>query len=488
VRAHQEAIAAATGGTGASGRDGERVEALLDELIKHAASCPPLPGDDYAVFFNDVARAETVRDQPRTHPRLAILGLLEARLVRSDVTVLAGLNEGVWPAPSSPDPWLSRPERRTLGLQSPERRVGLAAHDFVQGAAGPEVWLTWSGKVGGQPALPSRFVERLEMLTGGKPGEGRRHRLQDLRLHGLIGALEAPLAEPPRAAPAPSPPVAARPSVVSVSAVHDLIRDPYGFCARRILRLRRLEDLAADPTAAERGTVIHAIAHRFVTERKRNPGTDRLALYRRVVEEETSALTGGPAARALVAARLSRIGPFLIEFDAGAGAGALDTLTEVEGEMTVNAGAPGAVRLTARADRIDVLPGAVRIIDYKTGALPSADDRTAKFHPQLLIEALIAEAGGFSGLGKVDVEGLTYVKLSGRDEAGDSKDIRNVGEALVRAHRGLEQLFRAYADTAQGYPAVIPPPASFAGDYELLSRWKEWSSGLARVDGGPADD
>lgn len=488
VAAHREALLAVTGGAGAGGRDGERLEALLGELSGHAAHCPPLSGDDYAAFFDDLARGETVRDQRRTHPRLKILGLLEARLVRSDVTVLAGLNEGVWPSLSSPDPWLSRLEKQKLGLQLPERRIGLGAHDFVQGAAAPQVWLTWSSKIDGQPALPSRFIERLEMLTGGAPPQGQRHRLQDARLHALVRALDAPDGARPAAAPSPAPPAAARPAVVSVSAVHDLIRDPYGFYARRILRLRRLDDLAADPTAADRGAVVHAVAHRYVIARKRNPSADRLALYRRAVEEELASLTGGPAARAVMAARLARIGPFLVEFDGEAGAGALDTLTEVEGGMIVNGGVPGAVRLTARADRIDVLPGAVRIFDYKTGTLPSADETTAKFHPQLLIEALIAAAGGFAGLGKVDVETLQYVKLTGRDEAGDTKDVRNVAESLERALDGLGRLFAAYANPAQPYPAVIPPPNTFAGDYELLSRWKEWSAGRSPPVGALRDD
>jgi ATP-dependent helicase/nuclease subunit B len=383
---------------------------------------------------------------------------------------------------------MSRPEKQRLGLQLPERRVGLNAHDFVQNAAGPAVWLTWSAKIGGKPALPSRFVERLQMLTGGKPAAGRRHGLEDERLHALVAALEKPGPSRPVAAPMPAPPVIARPTALSVSAVHDLIRDPYGFYARRILKLRRLEPLAADPTAADQGTIVHAVAHRFVTARRQNPAADPLALYRRVVEEELSALPGGPAARAVLSSRLSRIGPFLVEFDAEASAGAVDTLTEVEGETGINAGAAGAVRLTARADRIDVLPAAVRITDYKTGALPSASQTALNFHPQLLIEALIAQAGGFPALGPMEVESLRYVKLAGRDLAGEEKSIKDLQEKLELASEGLARLFMAYADAAQPYQAVIPPPNAYPGDYDLLSRWKEWSANVAASISGSTGD
>jgi ATP-dependent helicase/nuclease subunit B len=490
VAAHREALAAVTAAADRVWADtaGQRLQSLLDELAEHADGCPPMLGTDYAVFFDEMTRLETVRDIRRAHPRLKILGLLEARLVRSDVTVLAGMNEGVWPALAAPEPWMSRLEKQRLGLQLPERRVGLNAHDFVQNAAGPAVWLTWSAKIGGKPALPSRFVERLQMLTGGKPAAGRRHGLEDGRLHELVAALEEPGPPRPVAAPMPAPAVIARPTVLSVSAVHDLIRDPYGFYARRILRLRRLEPLAADPTAADQGTIVHAVAHRFVTARKQNPTADPLTLYRRVVEQELFSLPGGPAARAVLASRLSRIGPYLVEFDAEASAGAVDTLTEVEGETTINAGAACTVRLTARADRIDVLPHAVRIVDYKTGSLPSAAQTAIAFHPQLLIEALIAEAGGFAAIGPAPVESLRYVKLAGRDLAGEDKQIDDLPEKLGLAADGLARLFAAYADPAQPYNAVIPPPNAYPGDYELLSRWKEWSANLPAPDPGSTDD
>ena len=56
--------------------------------------------------------------------------------------VLGGLNEGSWPPETRSDPWLSRPMRRGLGLDLPERRIGLSAHDFAQALGAPDVILT----------------------------------------------------------------------------------------------------------------------------------------------------------------------------------------------------------------------------------------------------------------------------------------------------------------------------------------------------------
>ncbi len=76
------------------------------------------------------------------HPRVAIWGLLEARLQQADLMVLGGLNEGVWPALPAPDPWLAPKIRSNLGLPGLEFRVGLSAQDFASALGAPQVLIT----------------------------------------------------------------------------------------------------------------------------------------------------------------------------------------------------------------------------------------------------------------------------------------------------------------------------------------------------------
>ena len=98
---------------------------------------PPIEPGSYAALFRSLAMKAPVRAAFGRHPRLAILGPLEARLQRFDLTILGGLNEGTWPRGAGADPWFSRPMRATLGLEQPERSIGLSAHDFAMLAAGP---------------------------------------------------------------------------------------------------------------------------------------------------------------------------------------------------------------------------------------------------------------------------------------------------------------------------------------------------------------
>jgi ATP-dependent helicase/nuclease subunit B len=92
---------------------------LFGELLEHAAAFAPLRPRDYAPLVASLMQTVAVRPRYGRHPRLMILGLLEARLVHADVTILGGLNENVWPAEAETDPWLNRPQRKSLGCRCP---------------------------------------------------------------------------------------------------------------------------------------------------------------------------------------------------------------------------------------------------------------------------------------------------------------------------------------------------------------------------------
>uniref|UniRef100_UPI0035B49B46 double-strand break repair protein AddB n=1 Tax=Phenylobacterium sp. TaxID=1871053 RepID=UPI0035B49B46 len=122
-----------------AGHGGEALGRLLAGLMEESDGLPPVTPRGFAELVAGLMSTESVRTGGATHPRLRILGAIEARLTRADRLVVAGLEEGVWPQGAPLDPFLSRPMRERLGLPPPERRVGLAAHDFAQAACAPEV-------------------------------------------------------------------------------------------------------------------------------------------------------------------------------------------------------------------------------------------------------------------------------------------------------------------------------------------------------------
>ena len=151
---------------------GEAAAAFMSELRDSAAHGPALGGDRYPALLTALMASQVVRPRYGRHPRLAILGPLEARLQHFDRVILGGLNEGTWPAQVDPGPWLSRPMQADFGLSLPERRIGLSAHDFAQAFAAPRVVLTRAGRVEGTPTVPSRWLLRIDALLAalGCPG------------------------------------------------------------------------------------------------------------------------------------------------------------------------------------------------------------------------------------------------------------------------------------------------------------------------------
>ena len=189
------------------------------------------------------------------------LGPLEARLTQSDRVIVGGLVEGVWPPAPRIDPWLSRPMRHELGLDLPERRIGLSAHDFAQLLGADDVILSHAAKVGGAPAVASRFLHRLEAVAG----EQRWKIAQQAGENYIRFAeqIDQPDKVEPIPQPAPKPPRASRPLKLSVTAIEDWLRDPYTIYARHILRLLPLDPVDMPLSAADRGSAIHEALGEF---------------------------------------------------------------------------------------------------------------------------------------------------------------------------------------------------------------------------------
>ncbi|MEQ9198343.1 MAG: PD-(D/E)XK nuclease family protein, partial [Rhodospirillales bacterium] len=157
-----------------------------------------------------------------------------------------------------------------------------------------------------------------------------------------------------------------------------------------------------------------------------------------------------------------------------------NALVELRGELSI-ASPAGVFLLTCTADRLDrLVGGGATIIDYKTGAPPPRKEVEAGFAPQLPLEAAIARAGGFPGLGPVEVTNLEYWRVSGGEEAGKIIDVAK-GAAGDLAKDALEGLTERIAEFARPEtPYVARPYPAFApkySDYEHLSRVREWSVG-----------
>lgn len=468
------------GGTGDlwAGPDGDAAARLLGALIEEGDASPALSVRAFGELLEAVMAGESVRASRATHPRLRILGAMEARMARADRLVLAGLEEGVWPQAAAVDPFLSRAMRSGLGLPKPERRIALSAHDFAQSACAPEVFLLHARRRRGAPALESRWLWRLRTLAKGAglvlPGRPDLETLAD--------AADAPGAFAPAPRPAPRPPLAARPRKLAVTRIETLVRDPYAVWARDILRLYPMDRPDAPIDVRLRGTAIHSALEAFVEAYPGAlPDTAEAhldALYLKALADQGM----DPSGLARETALSREIASWMVATERERRSDGRRIVVEQEGAHSFMSPG-GAFTFTAKADRIEIGPGAVgRILDYKTGAPPSTKMVAAGFSPQLTLSGAILMSGGFASLGVLRPEELAYVQVTGRRPAGVIKSALGEKEApsdaVAAALEGLKAVIARFDDPATTYLSRTAPASVklYASDYDHLARVREWTS------------
>ncbi len=469
LRAHLEAGDALAGENLWRAEGGEAAARFIEELADAATALPEIESGAYAPLFRKLAGARSVRLNRTQHPRVSILGALEARLQRFDTVVLGGLNEGAWPRAVGADPWFSRPMRKTLGLEQPEFRIGQAAHDFAVLAAGPRVVLTRAQKADGVPTVASRWLQRLLQLTGGLKLEGALAPRRDYAALARSLHDAGKRSRPKR--PAPTPAVEARPKRASVTEIERWVRDPYAIYARRILELDVLDALDAPIGPLERGDAIHKALERFVKEHP-GPLPDDAVLTLIAIADEVFAMEGTPkAALALWRPRFAHAAAWFVSVERERRANIAASHTEIRGECEIADG----FTLYGIADRIDVLSdGTAAIIDYKTGNPPTKPQTESFLTPQLPLEAAILAAGGFPGLGKLATSELLYFRVGGGRDPGDVKPVPVT--LIDGAVAKLKQRIADFAKRETPYlPRLRPFSVSSEGDYDHLARVREWS-------------
>jgi len=457
--------------------DGQAAFELVAALRLAGENLDPIEPGSWPPLFRSLAMKTPVRTAFGRHPRLAILGPLEARLQRFDLTVLGGLNEGTWPQAAGTDPWFSRPMRASLRLEQPERSIGLAAHDFAMLAAGPCVLLTRSLKADGAPTIASRWLQRLEQLTRG------------LGLGGALAAepdytqLAARLMDVPQGPrlprPAPTPPVESRPRRLSVTEIETWLRDPYAIYARHVLRLRPLDALDEAIGPLERGTALHKALEIFIEKYKSGLPDDAEAQLT-AIADLVFAKAGIPkAALALWRPRFAGAARGFIAFERSRRDAIASSRTEIKGKLEI-----GSFTLTGVADRIDLLKdGRCAILDYKSGAIPSNKQVAQLLSPQLPLEAAMLAQDGF-GLGRRIAEDLIYLSLASEKQARTPRFIENAAALADEAVAQLSRRIAWFDDKTTAYRSRVRPyRADIAGDYDHLARVREWSpSGWAEED------
>ena len=492
AQAHAKAIETLSGAgkdiAAYGGTDGRQLQRTFETIAESETSQTlELNPADYPDVFHLLSSGRAERRAEIGSPRVRIFGLLEARLQSVDRIVLGGLNEGTWPPDTRNDPWLSRPMRLALGLNLPELRVGLSAHDFAEGLGAPEVVLSRAAKQAGEPTVRSRFVQRLAAVAGEKRwkealGRGRIYA-------NYARALDHPAKVSPVPRPQPVPPPGARPSQLSVTDIENWLRDPYTIYAKHVLRLFPLDAIDTPPGAADRGTFIHEAIGEFTKEHADALPPDVERALTELGKKHFEPLKDFEEARAFWWKRFLRIAGWLEGWERERRGGATKIFAEVSGKHAIPLGKTEFL-LTARADRIERrTDGSYALLDYKTGQPPTDSQVRSGLAPQLTLEAAILRNGGFPEIpAAASVSEIAYVRLKGGDPPGEPRSIKIEGgtpdshaDLALQKLAGIAQRFLVEGEP---YRSLVHPMwKTHYGDYDHLARVKEWAAS-----GGESED
>ncbi len=483
VAAHRRALHALTDADDVTARpEAHLISALFEGWSGEAAQNLPLSAYDYTVLFEQALQDEVVRQVRPAHPRLQILGLLEARLIRADRVLLGGLDETIWPPQSQTDAFLNRPMRAQLGLTSPERRIGQTAHDFVQALGHGDVIISRANKRGGAPTVPSRLLQRMDALAGPawQPVIARGARYLDLARQ-LDQQRPVPL---PRGGerPQPKPPLAERPQRLSVTRIETLRRDPYSIYAESILRLKPLDPVGPEAGIRESGIILHGLLSQFSNGLPAAAMSgDATAMLLNMAREAFSEFLTAPDFAAFNWPRIITQLTEYVRWETARRPDIRQLFLEHKGALKLTLLDGSGFTLTAEADRIEVhRDGTLSVLDFKSGRVPTKKEIGAGFAPQLVLESAMLQKGAFPDVPDLPVRQAVYVKLGGDDGLSSSlveTKEKQLGELVSEQFAGLQLIIEQFRYEDMAYVSrPYPQFVSRYGRYDHLARVKEWSS------------
>jgi ATP-dependent helicase/nuclease subunit B len=461
-----------TGGQIWKGAAGRELARVWEEISAcNLSAIPVADASSIPSILAELFSGVVVRPPYGGHPRVAIYGLLEARMQQADIVICAGLNETTWPQIAQPDPWLAPAIRRRLGLATLDRNIGLSAHDLATALGAKEVLLTRARRDRGGPTVASRFLLRIKALLG--------EQLQvDAAVPQLAMLLDTPTVIQPFATRPKLVPTAEQRRVkISITDFDQLKSDPYSFYAKRILRFKVLDPVDAEPSHAWRGTLVHDILQHWFQQDDCAP--------EKLIARAEALLTDGtldPLLRTLWQPRIAD-GLRWIAHET-------QRMRDEEGRRLLIAEEKGEIELlgvtiNGRADRIDALAdGSLVIIDYKTGMPPKPKQVNAGFALQLGLVGLMAERGAIKGaagdalrfeywsLAKNKDRDFGYVSVASSTKPNDKKHAPEDFVAFIKGQ--AEEALGKWILGSEPFTAKLHPEYSDYADYDQLMRRQEW--------------
>jgi ATP-dependent helicase/nuclease subunit B len=326
-------------------------------------------------------------------------------LLKFDLVIMVDFSEGNFPKSQPISPWLNKQMKEELQLH--DTSFGLSLYNFYLLLHNPEIIITRSKKQSSNARLlESSYILKLKYVLEKSGNLLLNHRSPFENSEQILVNNMNVIALPKNNY------VKSKffPSTVSITDIETLVRGPYGFYAKKILKLRKYDSIAVEPKASEFGSFVHKIIEQYTRNYNHIANCKLeyiLSISDNILDDSILPLS----TQKIWYKKFAVLAEEFIEFDEKRRSNNIIVYPEIKGSWQLNVAGQELI-IQGIADRIEVDGNLVAMImDYKTGALPTQKDVLSGKSPQLIITALMSMEGGFS-IKVNEVNQLIYVKIS----------------------------------------------------------------------------
>ncbi|WP_341757174.1 MULTISPECIES: PD-(D/E)XK nuclease family protein [unclassified Candidatus Tisiphia] len=360
-------------------------------------------------------------------------------LLKFDLVILTDFNQGCWSSSSSISQWINEQTLKKLHMVI---GASIDQYYFYLFLHNTQVIITRAKRQDGKSSLlPSNLLLKLQfILQQSLISENYLTYLSESDLSSLQGATLVDPRNDANLLSYVSSPIF--PETISVTDIEMLVRNPYSFYAKKILNVRSRDMIGHEPKISEFGSFVHKVLEQY-SKNYNKLENNKVGLILDISNNILQNTILPTYTQKIWQIKFVPIAESFIEFDEQRRNDCKYIYSESRGEISLNIGGQ-KLTIIGVADRIEIDEfGAAVIIDYKTGSLPSRKDVETGLSPQLIIEALMLQEGGF-GIEVHNVKQAVYVKISSSKPIIQTLEIEFTREELARHKQGMMRLLEYY--------------------------------------------
>ncbi|WP_392506389.1 PD-(D/E)XK nuclease family protein [Rickettsia sp. 2024-CO-Wats] len=345
-------------------------------------------------------------------------------LCEFDLIILPHFNNGHWTLSAKAHPWLSKKALQILNIDYDEIAPTLHSDYFNLFLQNKQIVILNAKKYDGKLSVPSNLFLKLEkgsvsprdLITGSS---------------NYMDTVVKPRYDKSIEIHSPS-----FPTTLSVTEIETLIRNPYGFYAKKILGLCKKDHIWEEPKISDFGNLIHKVLEEY----SKNYDTQYINLN--LLDKQNALINIGnhilystilPSyTKKTWQIKLMAFSKAFILFDIERRKNCKEIYFETKGELRLNIVGQD-IKIIGIADRIEISKSNnITILDYKTGTIPTKKEIELGLSPQLIIESLMLLENGFTKCNSLSLLCHPQPLLCYAHESGNPVMNNNITIAYVK--------------------------------------------------------